>query len=322
MDSPQRDSEFGRFELALGTVRGTRSFNVDPDGGLTGVIHRDPWSGDVNHATCHRRVPGPCRCGAATSHPMGFGSMMTVSGRNHTDGCTGESPCTPDATVPTLDCRCGFYAYFGADDYAELYRASGVIEGFGRTVVGARGFRAQKARILALYLPPDVDDPDAAKAASEPGWEGSWLDRPAVWVGFTAVAAAAGTLLAFQRDLVGVIAWSAVAIFYATEIVDIYRARRVFRRGGCAHEGAHTFRCSARVRRADTIALANELTHAIVGAFTGHHVAPPLTKEQRAGVARRYPAARIYTDRARMLADFPLGDRPATEPATTKEQER
>lgn len=48
-------------------------------------------------------------------------------------------------------CSCGFYAYLnGVNDYIQPERVVGVIEGYGETLIGKRGFRASKAKILAL----------------------------------------------------------------------------------------------------------------------------------------------------------------------------
>lgn len=52
-------------------------------------------------------------------------------------------------------CECGFYAYrypwFSA--YGSPRRAMGVIEAYGRVSVGRRGFRAEKARLVAVCIP-------------------------------------------------------------------------------------------------------------------------------------------------------------------------
>lgn len=54
-------------------------------------------------------------------------------------------------------CSCGFYAYLnGFNEYNHYTRVTGVIEGYGETLIGSRGFRAQKARILAIA--PGVND--------------------------------------------------------------------------------------------------------------------------------------------------------------------
>lgn len=51
-------------------------------------------------------------------------------------------------------CSCGFYAYLnGCNEYASGWNVTGIIEGYGETLIGTRGFRTSKARILALAKP-------------------------------------------------------------------------------------------------------------------------------------------------------------------------
>lgn len=52
-------------------------------------------------------------------------------------------------------CTCGFYAYIeGNNEYAARHRVAGIIEGYGETWIGTRGFRTQKARIVAVAKCP------------------------------------------------------------------------------------------------------------------------------------------------------------------------
>jgi hypothetical protein len=70
-----------------------------------------------------------------------------------------------DAEVPARGCGCGFYAWWTVQPrYAtgSLLPVLGVIEGYGRTRTGSKGFRCAKARILALC--PSWDEPEAAMA--------------------------------------------------------------------------------------------------------------------------------------------------------------
>ena len=57
--------------------------------------------------------------------------------------------------IAARDCSCGFYAYFGERrvNHTSDYSVLGVIEGYGRVTFGQFGFRAEKAKILALYNP-------------------------------------------------------------------------------------------------------------------------------------------------------------------------
>jgi hypothetical protein len=56
------------------------------------------------------------------------------------------------------DCSCGFYAYFSEEvnEYVHpgMAQVVGIIEGTGETVVGTKGFRSSKARIVALSPSP------------------------------------------------------------------------------------------------------------------------------------------------------------------------
>ena len=53
------------------------------------------------------------------------------------------------------NCQCGFYAYYDASgsSYKKEWRAEGIIEGYGLVSVGPLGFRAEKAKIIAVTLP-------------------------------------------------------------------------------------------------------------------------------------------------------------------------
>lgn len=58
-----------------------------------------------------------------------------------------------EANVHNLaDCMCGFYAYLtGHNEYHTDDRATGIIEGWGEVLIGTKGFRATKARVVALW---------------------------------------------------------------------------------------------------------------------------------------------------------------------------
>ena len=64
-----------------------------------------------------------------------------------------------DDAVPFEDCTCGFYAYHTVNPNATgitctpvmgVYAYDGVVEFYGRVLIGETGLRAQKARIIAL----------------------------------------------------------------------------------------------------------------------------------------------------------------------------
>ena len=62
--------------------------------------------------------------------------------------CLKSAPDHPMTQAPKRDCVCGFYATY-RPEYLSL-GTPGVIEVSGRVILGTRGVRAQKARIVAL----------------------------------------------------------------------------------------------------------------------------------------------------------------------------
>jgi hypothetical protein len=137
--------EFGGPALVLGSVRGRRSFGATADGRLTGVFHTQVWHPGENLARC--RHDG----GVVERRPDGRIVVRTPSAREI------------GAEHGLGGCTCGFYAYYSQDPYATTRRLSGVVEGYGRVVLGAAGFRCEKARILALLLPDDRAAVDRAQ---------------------------------------------------------------------------------------------------------------------------------------------------------------
>jgi hypothetical protein len=102
----------GDFALSLGSVVGVRAFDTDWLGRLTGVSNAAVFKPEQNTAACFR-----CQ------------------------------------TRRLATCECGFYAYFSGQDnqYMYAHAIGGIIEGTGRTVVGTKGFRTEKATLLALF---------------------------------------------------------------------------------------------------------------------------------------------------------------------------
>lgn len=102
------------------------------------------------------------------------GVNVSLCGRNRAyDGWEDPEAWAPDHEAPDVSCACGTYAYLlpdapgaappkneytkGADFYVQ-----GVVEGTGHVIVGTKGFRCQKARIVALVLPVLTDKPSLA----------------------------------------------------------------------------------------------------------------------------------------------------------------
>ncbi len=77
-------------------------------------------------------------------------------------GGQGPPPCDRDL-VPGPGCGCGFWAYWALRyawrcDYYWRGEVIGVIQGYGRTMIGTRGCRCGKARILGLHVRPARPD--------------------------------------------------------------------------------------------------------------------------------------------------------------------
>jgi hypothetical protein len=130
----------GDFDLAVGSVHGLRQWNLttpdfrqDPFEGrwqptaMTGATGRFQWQPGMNEAVCN-------------------------SNSNH------KPPL--DADEHGNACGCGFWAYWDISALAtggamslnlsSYVPITGVIEGSGRVLIGERGFRSQRARIVAL----------------------------------------------------------------------------------------------------------------------------------------------------------------------------
>jgi len=112
------------FDFSINPVVGVRGFNLgyfrNYGNRLTGYsFSHEPWLDGENVA----------RCGVSDKMP-----------RNH----------------DIADCSHGYWAYF--DDIEEGSGPSqtdykGIITGYGRTVIGTKGFRCSKAKVEALYIP-------------------------------------------------------------------------------------------------------------------------------------------------------------------------
>lgn len=143
----------GEPKLGIEILRGYRGFRLtvtQSETALSGVEANLRalswnywWKPGNNKATClagdgSRLVdPAACRDNVHPETPY-----------VHTADC----PRYPVCEYPTLDCGCGFYAYFTRGHHwgTMSLQVIGVIEGWGRSVVGPLGFRSQWGRIVAL----------------------------------------------------------------------------------------------------------------------------------------------------------------------------
>ena len=117
---------FGGTEPLVGEVLGLRTFRVDDAGLLLPLYSNLSWYDGTNTATC--------------APPTGERSRA-------------------DHVVPSPGCECGFYAY-GSEAAARQHRQTryvqAVVSCWGALVAGTQGFRAEHARIVAIWLHPNV----------------------------------------------------------------------------------------------------------------------------------------------------------------------
>lgn len=166
-------SDFNKYGFAAGDVRGTRAWSVDKQGRLRGIVFEKYWRPGENIAQCLRfkeiavSIQGPqvsiqgvttTFSTSAFTTGLNFNSLTCPCGCGRLLGggqvarelnpCSGMDP----------QCGCGFYGYqHGSNDYYSPGTGGkgpvgGVIRGYGKVILGTRGFRAEKVEILALYI--------------------------------------------------------------------------------------------------------------------------------------------------------------------------
>jgi len=153
--------EFSAPEFSIEPVRGARAFDVDKLGRLTGVTHHQVWTPGENVSDCRANendmsmtlTPMYASYGGPISGGYGFGGYLPRVMINPS-WLDAPRPAGPHSLTA---CKCGFYGYYdGSNDYHKPERVSGVVEGYGEVVIGTRGFRSTKARIVALTIPDTV----------------------------------------------------------------------------------------------------------------------------------------------------------------------
>lgn len=168
------------YEFAAGSLFGLRGWDMDEKGRLHGVTHREVWRPGENVSVCKQKHEIPCpkqnekeRARKASENGRAqVQSKKKKRGRNDdwsnmTFTVTVDESWTPavacgDPTcfngrthiVPAShsfdpSCQCGFWAY-DESGFARHGKVIGVIEGYGKTTVGSKGFRCEKARIASL----------------------------------------------------------------------------------------------------------------------------------------------------------------------------
>lgn len=287
--------------LVADSITGVRSFSVDKLGRLTGVTHKKVWRPGVNTATCPtatvkvkaakaEKKPGTVdltvdadmeafrvalRRATQSFQPLTYGgwSWHTTEERTRTD----------EHRPGAQGCQCGFWAYFdGSDEFSSSDRITAVVRGQGVVTVGSKGFRAEKAEIVALV------DPNRPRSdvSTWHRWM-HWLDDHdgtasgfAVLGGMVGLAGIGlGTAGAVMGDPVWLVALVAAIGLLASFLS--FSAWRVL-----------PFDC-----------------------YSDHDEAPA-NHEQWDAVRRNYADVPVYPSLKAALRDFPLTPPPAPEPIT------
>ena len=128
-------TEFGAYSeplpLVLGSVRGVRAWRFEKGRLQSPHANGCFWSSGEQIAQCGTRPPY-----------RGLEALWK----------SWEFRDDPDPEH-VKNCVCGFYAHYqGVSDYELnlIWGVVGVIEGYGTTTLGTKGFRCQKAKIVAL----------------------------------------------------------------------------------------------------------------------------------------------------------------------------
>lgn len=147
----------GGVDFAAGSVFGARWWNLAVNEPFLQGVYAQ-WTPGVNTAEClvDETLMLGVAGGATVTLPRAAASdLRAVLG-------AAVAQLTPSHTAPEHLCTCGFYGYWSptADDRGILpstpmaAHVFGVVEGFGRTLLGDRGFRCEKVRIVAAYVEP------------------------------------------------------------------------------------------------------------------------------------------------------------------------
>lgn len=157
-------SDFSDCPFALGSLVGLRAFAIDSLGRLSGPTYGGVFKPGENVAEC---AGGPMAVAMRDINRALSNALLRQQQQasryygwaRSTEAAPTETEAIEEAEVEEhrvggKDCHCGYYAYFDGDnDYRDPSRVSAVIEGYGVCTYGDRGFRAEKAKLLALVLP-------------------------------------------------------------------------------------------------------------------------------------------------------------------------
>lgn len=137
---------FETGEIGVGVVTGIRRWRLDDLGWLQGISYREQWAPGENVA-----VHGGN--GLPVEPVAPFTTTIAFDGRGNMIVRT--APAEPGPECLDLSCgSCGYYGYFDGCAQYGSGGVTGIIEGYGHVIIGTKGFRAQKARIVALCPAP------------------------------------------------------------------------------------------------------------------------------------------------------------------------
>jgi hypothetical protein len=147
-------SDFSDRPFVAGSLTGLRTFRIDKYGRLMASQIESVWTPGENVGRCFRNLltPQPGSMSFVLQGMAASGLFATTAVKKK------EEPVPPagEHRAGLQHCSCGFYAYFdnGYNGYHQRGMIKGLIEGYGITTVGTRGFRSEKAQIKALIIPP------------------------------------------------------------------------------------------------------------------------------------------------------------------------
>lgn len=120
----------GDAQLVNSGLRGYRTWILNPGGRLTSTAVAYDWQLKSQVAECLASPWNPA-----------LGDLCGLE---------------PGHAVPDARCKCGFYAWYHPRD-TRIVEADvfGAVEASGRVLLGAHGFRAERARLLGVVIPED-----------------------------------------------------------------------------------------------------------------------------------------------------------------------
>lgn len=170
-------SDFSDRSFHVGSMVGLRAFKVDALGRLVGPSQGGIFKPGENEAVCKKSDGsyGVATMGGQTYYYSPGTWAYAVDPATNSFAVPSVSQVTaaaelglaekavepndppkvkPKHVVAGAGCLCGFYAYFdGLNDYMVTGRIAAVVEGYGTYMLGTRGFRSSKARLLGLIVP-------------------------------------------------------------------------------------------------------------------------------------------------------------------------